>query len=86
MSATDTVAIDGEPVDETVTEPPIVDAEPVAVSEEPEDGQMEVLGRKTTRKRTASTSRPAKAGGRTKTTRPRARKSTRARSESAKTG
>jgi uncharacterized protein (TIGR00288 family) len=86
VSATDTVAIDGEPVDETVTEPPIVDAEPVAVSEEPEDGQMEVLGRKTTRKRTASTSRPAKAGGRTKTTRPRARKSTRARSESAKTG
>ena len=71
---------------ESVTEPPIVDAEPVAASDEPEDGQLAVLGRKGVRKRTVSTARPAKAGGRTKTARPRARKSSRAKSEAAKTG
>ena len=86
LDALDTMAVDGGAVGETVAEPPIVDAEPVAVLEEPEDGQMEVLGRKGARKRTVSTARPAKAGGRTKTAKPRARKSARVKSEAAKTG
>jgi uncharacterized protein (TIGR00288 family) len=83
VSAADTVAVDAEPVGETVSEPPIVDAEAVAVSEEPEDGQLEVMGRKGARKRKAAAPRAAKTTGKARAARPRSRKSTRAKVEAA---
>jgi hypothetical protein len=79
----ESVSVDAELVAESVAEPPIVDAEPVVVSEEPEDGQIVTLGGKGARKRKGSTPRAAKAGGQVKRAKPRARKSARAKTAAA---